>query len=187
MPIVTMQTKRSKPRRLRWFILGIAFGALGAIFAHGDAAGTLHDLRVWSARALRSLERTTPPPSKARPSTATTSAKPVALVIDVPCSMNPGPGDPCADLIAPFRDQPKPPVPTVSVEALPRVKPPVIARRHHHAAPTAAPAASVADDPQEPPADDEEDVAAPRPQAPKPYDTASPDAPTNQITTAAND
>jgi hypothetical protein len=187
MPIVTMSTKRRKPRRLRWFILGIAFGALGAIFARGDATQTLHDLRVWSARALRSLERTSATPAKARPSTTTTSAKPVALVIEKPCPMNPGPGDPCADLLAPFLDPPKPAVPTVSVDALPRVKPPVIARHHHHAAPTAAPAASVADAPQEPPTDDEQDVATPHPQSPKPYDTASPDLPTSQITTAEND
>jgi hypothetical protein len=182
-----MPAKRGKPRRLRWFILGIAFGALGAIYARGDALETLHDLRVWSARALRSLERTAPPPARTPPSTATKSAKPVALSIDVPCPVDPGAGDPCADLLAPFRDPPKPPVPTVSVEALPRVRPPVLARHHHHPAAAPALAASLADDPQEPPTDDEQDVASPRPQSPKPFDPASPDRPTNQITTAEND
>jgi hypothetical protein len=168
MPIVTMPAKRNKSRRLRWFILGIAFGALGAMLARGE---TLHDLRVWSARALRSLERTAPPPpAKALPSTATPAPKPLALVIDAPCPMTPGPGDPCADLLAPFLDPPRPPVPTVSVDALPRVRPPVIARRHHHLAPAPAPAASVADGPQGPPADDEQD-----------------DLPTSQVTTAEND
>jgi hypothetical protein len=172
MPIVTMPTKRAKSRRLRWFILGIAFGVLGAIFARGDAPQTLNDLRAWSARALRSLERGAPPPAKSQPSTAKPAPKPVALVIDAPCPMTPGPGDPCADLLAPFLDPPKPPVPTVSVDALPRVRPPVISRRHHHGAPApaAAPAATVADSPEEPPSDDEQD-----------------DVPTSQVRTAAND
>jgi hypothetical protein len=172
MPIVTMPIKRAKSRRLRWFVLGIAFGVLGAIFARGDASETLHDLRVWSARALRSLERTTPPPAKTQPSSATPPAKPVALSVEAPCPMTPAPGDPCAELLAPFLDPPKPPVPTVSVEALPRVRPPVIARRHHHVAPAAAapPAASVAEDPQEPPGRDETD-----------------DPPSSQVTTAEND
>lgn len=188
MPIVTVPAKRSRVHRVRWFILGIAFGALGAVFARGEAAQTLHDLRVWSARALRSLERTSsPPPAKARPSTATTSARPVALSIEAPCPVNPGPADPCAALLAPFLDPPKPPVPTVSVEALPRVKPPVVARHHRHmVAPAAAPAASVADGPQEPPDGDEQDVTAPQP-SPKPYETASPELPAGQITTAEND
>jgi len=160
MPIVTtLPARRKGVRRLRWFILGIAFGALGAVLARGESSQTLHDLRAWSARALRSLERTAPPPpAKARPSTATHAAKPVALVIEAPCPMNPGPGDPCADLLAPFLDPPKPPVPTVSVEALPRVRPPVMARHHRHVVSAPAPAASVADDPQEPPADDEQQV-----------------------------
>ncbi|HTQ43762.1 MAG TPA: hypothetical protein VMI75_13465 [Polyangiaceae bacterium] len=171
MPIVTMPAKRAKPRRWRWFILGIAFGALGAVLARGDAHRTLHDLRVWSARALRSLERTAPPPpARSQPSTATPAPKPIALVVDAPCPNTPAPGDPCADLLAPFLDPPKPPVPTVSVEALPRVRAPVIARHRHHAAPAPAPAATVADDPQEPPARDEQD-----------------DLPTSQVRTAEND
>ncbi|HEX8794609.1 MAG TPA: hypothetical protein VF765_26870 [Polyangiaceae bacterium] len=170
--IVTMPARRGKVHRFRWFILGIAFGALGAVFARGEATQTLHDLRVWSARALRSLERTTPPPSKVQPSSAAPSAKPVALATDAPCPMNPGPGDPCAELLAPFVDPPKPPVPTVSIEALPRVKPPVIARHHRHvspaAAPAPAPASTAADDSQEPlPTDDDES--------------------TSQVTTAEND
>jgi hypothetical protein len=185
MPIVTMPARRAKSRRLRWFILGIAFGAVTALFARGEASDTLHDLRVWSAKALRSLERTAPPPNKAKPSTGTPAVKPVAATVDAPCPMNPAPGDPCAELLAPFLDPPKPPVPTVSIDSLPRVKPVAIARRHHRGAPAAAPAASVADDPQEPPAEDEQDVATPRPQSPKPYDTA--EVPTIQITTAAND
>jgi hypothetical protein len=180
-----MPIRRSRVHRLRWFILGIAFGALGAVFARGDATQTLHDMRVWSARALRSLERTAPPaPAKTKPSSATPSPKPVALAIDAPCPMTPGPGDPCAELLAPFLDPPKAPVPTVSVDALPRVRPPVIARHHHHVAPTAAPAASVADAPQAPPSEDEDDAT---PQSPKPYDTASPDLSTGQVTTAEND
>lgn len=168
--IVTMPAKRGKVHRFRWFILGIAFGAVGAVFARGEATQTLHDLRVWSARALRSLERTAPPPTKAKPSTAAPSAKPVALATDVPCPMNPGPGDPCVELLAPFLEPPKAPVPTVSIDALPRVKPPVIARHHRHVAPAAAPApaATAADDTQEPlPTDDDES--------------------TSQVTTAEND
>lgn len=170
--IVTMPAKRGKVHRLRWFILGIAFGAVGAVFARGEAAQTLHDIRAWSAKALRSLERTAPPPApKVQPSTAAPSAKPLSLAVDAPCPMNPGPGDPCADLLAPFVDPPKAAVPTVSIDALPRVKPPVIARHHRHVAPAAAPApapaATAGDDMADPPSDDEE--------------------PTSQVTTAEND
>lgn len=170
--IVTMPTKRGKVHRLRWFILGIAFGAVGAVFARGEATQTFHDIRVWSAKALRSLERTAPPPSpKVQPSTAAPSAKPLSLAIDAPCPVNPGPGDPCADLLAPFLAPPKPPVPTVSIDALPRVKPPVIARHHRRVAPAGAPvpppAATAEDDTTDPPGNDEE--------------------PTSQVTTAEND
>ncbi len=172
--VATMPAKRGKVHRFRWFILGIAFGAVGAVFARGEATQTLHDIRVWGARALRSLERTAPPPTKVQPSTAAPSAKPVALATDVPCPVNPGPGDPCLELLAPFLDPPKPPVPTVSIYALPRVKPPVIARHHRHVptaaapAPAPAPASTAADDTQEPlPTDDDES--------------------TSQVTTAEND
>jgi hypothetical protein len=188
--VATMPVKRAQGARLLWFVLGIALGAMGAAFARGGAAATLHELRAWSARALRSLERTAPPPARAHPSTGAPSVKPIAMA-DAPCPVDPGPGDPCdAELLAPFADPPRPPVPTVSVDALPRVKPPVaIARRHHHVTPPPAPAATVAD---APPADDDDDdddddVAPPRQQAPKPYDTASPDSAPNQFTTAEND
>jgi hypothetical protein len=163
---VTTPVRRGRSHRLRWFILGIALGALSAIVARGEAADTLHDLRVWSARALRSLESTAPPPAKTRPSTVTASAKPVAMATDAPCPVDPGPGDPCdAELLAPFLDPPKPLVPTVSIDSLPRVRPPVIARRHRHVAP--APAATAADDSQDLPSDDDE--------------------PTSQVATADND
>lgn len=168
--VVTMPARRGKVHRLRWFILGIAFGAVGAVFARGEAAQTLHDLRVWSASALRSLERTAPPPAKVQPSTAAPSAKPLAVATGTPCPVDPAPGDPCAELLAPFLGPAKPPVPTVSIDALPRVKPPVIARHHRHGAPlpAAAPAATAADDDsQGSPSDDDEA--------------------TSQVTTAEND
>lgn len=160
--VVTTPAKRGKVHRFRWFILGIAFGAVGAVFARGEEAQTFHDLRVWSARALRSLERTAPPPpANTHPSTAAPSAKPVALVIDAPCPMDPAPGDPCAELLAPFLDAPKAPVPTVSIDALPRVKPPAVIARHHRLvapAPAPAPVASTpAEEPLDPPTDDDDD------------------------------
>lgn len=188
-PIVTIPAKRSRVHRLRWFVLGIAFGAMGAVFARGDAAQTLRGLRVWSAKALRSLERTAPPPAKVQPSTAAPSAKPMAMAIEAPCPMNPGPGDPCAELLAPFVDPPRPSVPTVSIDALPRVKPPVVVARHRrHVTPAAAaPASSVADAPQDPPADDDSDVDPAQAPPPGPSETATPDTPGSQITTAEND
>jgi hypothetical protein len=170
--VVTTPVKRGKVHRLRWFILGIAFGAVGAVFARGEAPQTFHDLRVWSARALRSLERTTPPPAKVQPSTTAPSAKPVAIAVDAPCPMDPGPGDPCAELLAPFVDPPKSAVPTVSIEALPRVKPPVIARHHRHFAPAPAPSP----------------VASAPAEEPEPTDSPNDDDDSDgQVTTAEND
>jgi hypothetical protein len=172
--VVTTPVKRGKAHRIRWFILGIAFGAVGAVVARGEAAQTLHDLRVWSARALRSLEHSSPPPpAKVQPSTAAPSAKPVALAIDAPCPMDPAAGDPCAELLAPFLDPTKAPVRTVSIDSLPRVKPPVIARHHRHVGPAAAPspspvASAPAEEPVDPPSDDDDDS-------------------TGQVTTAQND
>lgn len=168
--VITMPVKRGKSHRLRWFILGVAFGAVGAVLARGEAVQTLHDIRVWSARALRSLERTAPPPpAKLKPTVAAPPAKPLSAASEPPCPMNPAPGDPCAELLAPFLDPPKAPVPVVSIDALPRAKPPVLARRHRHVTPAPAPvpAATAADDAEDPPSDDEQ--------------------PISQVTTAEND
>jgi hypothetical protein len=144
------------PRRGRWFALGLVVGAVSAVIVRGEGPATLHDLREWSARTLRSLEHR----SERRPHTelgvpAETVASAPALTRsshpdDAPCPVDPGPEDPCAELLAPFlKPSPASDVPTVAIESLPRVKPPVVARRHHpaHAAPAPAAVASAdADD-----------------------------------------
>jgi hypothetical protein len=153
----TRPGRRSRTRRLRWFVLGIAVGALGAFFATGDADGTLRAVRAWGGRTLRSLEHRSHPSSvAAAPSPGTVSATVVsrapAKPKDAPCPVDPGPDDPCAELLAPFSP------PTVSVNDLPRVKPAVLARRRHvpaGAAPAAEPDSPdddpYADDPQSSP------------------------------------
>jgi hypothetical protein len=120
-----------------WFVLGIAFGAIAAVLARGDAMGTWHAARAWGASALRSLEHRPAPASPAAPysmaATTPTQAPSVpAEVKDAPCPVDRGPGDPCAELLAPFA----PTIPTVSVNDLPTVTPMapvvVVARRHGH-------------------------------------------------------
>jgi len=138
-------------RRGRWFALGLVVGAITAVIVRGEGPATLHDLRDWSARTLRSLEHR----SERRPhSDLGVSAEAVASApaltrsshpSDAPCPVDPSPDDPCAELLAPFlKSSPTPDVPTVAFESLPRVKPPVVARRHHpvHAAPAPAAVAS---------------------------------------------
>lgn len=110
-------------------MLGIAFGASGAVFARGDSMSALHAMRAWGATALRSLERSPAPPVASTPATAmvTVTANTVrrtdARPKDAPCPVDPGPGDPCAELLAPFATH----VPTVSIDDLPRVKPAPVA------------------------------------------------------------
>ncbi len=138
-----------RPARARWFALGLVTGAVVAVFARGEGPATLHDLREWSARTLRSLEHH----PELRPQTETGAAAPrlaqaspvtrPAPTSEAPCSVNPGPDDPCADLLAPFltRETASLDVPTYPVESLPRAKPPVVARRHRgRPAPAPAPA-----------------------------------------------
>src|SRR5580704_4347158 len=52
----TQPGRRRRSNRVLWFVLGIAFGAIGAVFARGDAVGTFHAARAWGASTLRSLE-----------------------------------------------------------------------------------------------------------------------------------
>jgi hypothetical protein len=146
----------SRTRRARWFTLGLVVGAVVAIVARGEGPATLHDLREWSARTLRSLEhRTDRRQHTDVGAPAETLASVPALMrssrsADAPCSVDPGPDDPCAELLAPFlKGSTTADVPTVAFDSLPRVKPPVTARRHHapHPAPAAAaPADADADD-----------------------------------------
>jgi hypothetical protein len=176
-------------------VLGIAFGATGAVFASGDTMHTLRAARAWGANTLRSLERAPASSASVAPSSiATEAAWPAAIAPkNAPCPMEPGPGDPCAELLAPFAAN----VPTVNIEDLPRVKPPpvapvvVIARRGH-----AAPAAAPPVDPER-----EETQAAPRgvnpdqddPQAtparvaPIPPPGKPADPPSSQLSSARNE
>jgi hypothetical protein len=137
----TQPGRRRRSNRVLWFVLGIAFGATAAVFARGDAMGTFHAARAWGASTLRSLEHKPSPATSAGSSpysmaTAADSQVPAA-VKDGPCSVDPGPDDPCAELLAPFVTN----IPTVSVDDLPAVKDDapavasmapvvVIARRH---------------------------------------------------------
>jgi hypothetical protein len=153
--------KRRRMRGVRWFVLGLAFGALGAVFVRGDAPGTLRSLRFWGADVLRALEHAPAPGSGIAPparalAMGTASHAPPAQKFE-PCPVNPAPDDPCAALLAPFANDrgmtqgASAPlamnVPTVSVDDLPRAKPTVVARRHRPAGPstsstTAAPQGS---------------------------------------------
>ena len=168
--------------RVRWFVLGAVLGAVGALAARGEARATFLDLRQWSARELRKLEHHPQSAVVAAP-VVVAAAPPTSAVPDTgePCTMNPAPGDPCAELLAPFL-HPAPQVaandiPWVRVEDLPRVHPPTVARRHHgRHAPMVAPV--------DPPADADE-AATPTP-APRPdYPIAAPATPPEQ--TAEND
>jgi hypothetical protein len=155
-----------RPARGRWFALGLVTGAVVAVFARGEGPATLHDLREWSARTLRSLEHR----PERRPQTESGAAAPVlaqaslvtrpAPTSEAPCSEDPGPGDPCAELLAPFltKTTASLDVPTYPVESLPRAKPPVVARRHRG---RPAPAPAPADD-------DSEDTARATTPAPNP-------------------
>jgi hypothetical protein len=193
---------RAATRRVRWFLLGLGFGVIVAMVARGESAATLHDLREWSARTLRSLEH--------HPRSTTTNAGPVdaptaqaSVVVrpkEAPCPVDPGPADPCAQLLAPFRASGAGPVspavaslevPTVPVESLPHVKPVVIARRHPRPA-------RVAPAPQPVPAEDDSDDAdadsadekTPPPASPPKRDDVTPPEPAPappQQQTAAND
>jgi hypothetical protein len=195
---VTRPGARKRAHRLPWFVLGIAFGALGAAFAGGGATGTMRTGRAWSADVLRSLETPGRAPSGAATlAFAPPASRPLAMAAPTlaPCPVDPGPDDPCAALLAPFsRD-----FPTVSVEDLPRVQPPPLRARvdsARHArvvaspskvqsvvAPTATdqevPAASGAinsdgDDPDDPPLR----TTPPSPtQSPKPTDPPSTELP----------
>jgi hypothetical protein len=95
--------------------------------------------------------------------------------------MNPAPGDPCAELLAPFLHPPPVAandIPWMRVEDLPRVHPPTVARRHHgRRVPVVAPV--------DPPADADEE-ASPAPATNPDYPIApAPAAPPEQ--TAEND
>lgn len=132
----TQPGRKRRTRGVRWFVLGVAFGALGAAFARGDADGTLRSLRFWGADILRTLEHAPPPDTSIAPpaqalAAGTASHAPPAQKFE-PCPVNPSPDDPCAALLAPFTNDPwttkgaSPSVamnvPTVSVNDLPRAK-----------------------------------------------------------------
>jgi hypothetical protein len=147
----TQPGRRRRSNRVLWFVLGIAFGAVAAVFARGDAMGTLQAARAWGASTLRSLEHKTPPASPGAPYSVTTAmgtAAPssvAAAMESTPCPVDPGPGDPCAELLAPFATA----IPTVNVDDLPVVTAepattttvaPVVVVARRHARPAARPA-----------------------------------------------
>lgn len=140
---------RKRPSRGRWFALGAIVGAVAALVARGEAKATLLDLRHWSARELRRLEHKPPTSMIAQPVVVAAVVAPASQPVagsDCPHAGAPAPGDPCAELLAPFaRPQPLAvnDLPLVRVEDLPRVHPPPVARRHHarHGVAPVAPAA----------------------------------------------
>lgn len=146
--LATAVPRRS--RRIGWFILGVAFGAMGAVAATGETGHTLRTARAWGGSALRSLEHkpaaTPSPPHAERGVTS-----PALTASSKPCPMDLSDDDPCAALLAPFAgaagsESVAVDVPTVPVEDLPRVKPPLAAapRRAHATATSqsASPAAT---------------------------------------------
>ncbi len=125
-----------RSRRAGWFILGVALGALGAVWATGETGHTLRTARAWGGSALRSLEHKPASTAPAPPHASSVAAPPAMLESSKPCPMEPSADDPCAALLAPFasRDGSEASsivVPTVPVEDLPRVKPPLAAAGPH--------------------------------------------------------
>jgi hypothetical protein len=197
----TRPGKRTKSsRRVLWFALGIAFGATGAVFAQGDGTGPMPALRSWGANALRSLEHSAAPVA-ADPSSVTANnvRHPDVRSKDAPCPVDPRPGDPCAQLLAPFAPQ----VPTVSVDDLPRAKPapvptmqPVVifARRARSAAPAPQPVAQVHEETQPAPhginPDSDDPQATPTrltPMSPPPASKPPADPPSSELQSARNE
>jgi hypothetical protein len=145
----TRPGKRHRAHRVRWFVLGIAFGTVAAVAATGDARGTLEAARAWGANALRALEHKPPPAVTTSPSSMATGTAPrdAKMPWEAPCPVEPAAGDPCAELLAPFAADARTTlgVPVVRVEDLPRVKPPapvVVARRRRPVTTQAATAPS---------------------------------------------
>jgi hypothetical protein len=191
----TQPGRRHKVHRVRWFVLGIAVGAVVAVFASGDARATFDAARAWGAHTLRSLERCparAPHASGAAPSAMATAAEarwPKSAW--EPCPVEPSGEDPCAELLAPFAGDPwmagsSPPL--VSVDDLPRAKAPApvvvaVARRHPRPAAPAAPAASQA--PSEAPSGDDPETAAETPAGINP-ETDDPQASPTRVTPRAS-
>jgi len=147
-----------RSRRVGWFVLGVAFGAVGAVWATGETGHTLKTARAWGGSALRSLERKPAVTAPARPQSMNVTVAP-DLTTSKPCPVDPSEDDPCAELLAPFGgpsggEAAAVSVPTVPVEDLPRVKPPVAVNPRAHAAPasqSAAPTTTGEQPRQEPP------------------------------------
>jgi hypothetical protein len=180
----TQPGRRRRSNRVLWFVLGIAFGAIAAVFARGDALGTLHAARAWGASALRSLEHKPAPAASVAPysmtaTTATQTPSATAAETGAPCPVDPGPGDPCAELLAPFASN----IPTVSVDDLPAVIPMapvvVVARRHGH-----GPAPAMAHAPPAPAAEESAE-SRPTPAGINPDEDESQARPTKAVPTAA--
>jgi hypothetical protein len=181
----TQPGRRRRSNRVLWFVLGIAFGAVAAVFARGDAIGTFQAARAWGAGTLRSLEHkpaaaTAGAPYSMVAVTATQAPSTPAAVKNAPCPVDPGPDDPCAELLAPFATN----IPTVSVDDLPTVMPVapvvVIARRHARGP---APAAPHATSPA--PAADESAASEPTPAGVNPDEDEPQARPTRVVPTAA--
>lgn len=173
-PPAPVASQAPRPTRGRWFLLGLVAGAVVTVVARGEGPATLHDLREWSARTLRSLEHrherrpqsdaaALPPALAQTPAIARPSS-------EAPCPMNPGPDDPCAELLAPFQTATAAlDVPTFPVESLPRVKHPAVARRHH-----ARPAPAAIAPPSDDDAEDDAQSTTPAP-APKRDELVAPE------------
>lgn len=110
-----------RPRRARWFLLGLAFGAAIAIALVGDGRLTLRDLRDWSARTLRRLEHHTA--SVAAAATPVVASPKPAEVPGAPAqATGTATATDCAELLAPFATKGVAGLerPAVPVESLPR-------------------------------------------------------------------
>jgi hypothetical protein len=138
----TQPVRRPKSRRLLWFTLGIAFGAVGAVFVRGNPVDAFHAARTRAVDLVHTLYK--PPAVIATPVATNIDDWVEPVSKDAPCPADPAKGDPCADLLAPFAPQ----VPTVPVDALPRAKPTLAStRRPHVAARPATPSVIVHEEP----------------------------------------
>ena len=116
----------ARAKRMASFACGLVLGGIVVSAARGD----FQSARAWSANALRSLKKnpTTQPIEMPR-----AQSEAAAAAMAAPCTNDSE--DPCAILMAPFKDYPEttgaaaqlaPDVPLVAIDDLPKVKPPVV-------------------------------------------------------------
>jgi outer membrane biosynthesis protein TonB len=116
------RSKESRFRVAKWFVLGVALGALAVFVSTGDITRKLQVVRAWGADQLRALKSSSTPAKAApipRPSTSLAAEPSCEDSVDETCVM----------LLAPFAEvvpEKTIHVPTVDVTALPKPKPRIV-------------------------------------------------------------